>query len=457
MIYDPRGNGKSASFAAQKDAKQMMQAARVASTVAKSFTKARVDEVKGRPLLMSLDAMIGAVQDTVHYLNWQPWIIDANRLIKALDEPIREHYGHEIMSLLSNWAGDNAAGMRPARDAAERKVTHLAKNVSFAGLAFNVMSAAKQITGYSQSVAVVGSKWMMRGVARSMAHPRQAYLDAVEMSDFMRKRATTRMRDLAEVNQSIQDQGAVRKVLDSAGYSMMLAMQTAVDVPTWWGAYEKAIDGGQNEDRAIALADQAVIDAQGSGLQKDLSSIERQQGAVRLLTGFMSFMNTTMNVNYRVLKSDQGVGDKAVDLVLVNAIPVFLAMMLGSLLTPGGEEDKDPKKLVKKYAVEQTSFIFGQMIGFRELAQLAAAAIGEPSGDYGGAVGMRLYGDIIKLAKQVGQGQFDDALRKAVVNAAGDTLRIPSAQINRTVTGAKALYEGKTHNPAALVFGFNVK
>lgn len=457
VIYDPRASGKAASFAAEKDAKAMMQAARVASTVSKSFTKARVDEVKGRPLLLSLDAMIGAVQDTVHYLHWQPWIIDANRMIKALDEPIRTYYGAEVVTQLRHWAGDNAAGMAPVRDAAERLSSKLARNVSYTGLAFNVVSAVKQVTGYSQSVVVVGAKWMGRGVARSIQNPRAAYLEAVEKSDFLKKRATTRMRDLAEVNATVQDQGVVRKALDRYAYTMMLAMQTAVDIPTWWGAYEKAIDGGKDEQTAVAMADQAVIDAQGSGLRKDLAGYEREVGAIRLFTGFMSFMNTTMNVNYRVLKSDQSVGAKAMDLMLVNAVPAMLSVLIASALVPGGEDD--PEKLAKKYLTEQASFILGQMLWLRELGQIIAAFNGEPSGQYGGPVGMRAIADTMKLAKQVGQGELDEAAVKAGVSVAGDIFRLPSAQINRTITGSKAVAEGQTRSApasvAAPVFGFH--
>lgn len=457
VIYDPRASGKAASYAAEKDAKAMMQAARVASTVQKSFTKARVEEVKGRPLLLSLDAMIGGVQDTIHYLHWQPWIIDANRLVRALDAPIREYYGAEVVKQLRDWTGDNAAGMRPARDGAERAVTNLARNVSFAGLAFNVWSAAQQITGLTQSVAVVGGGWMGRGLAHTLAHPIDSYRTALEKSSFMRKRASTRMRDLAEVNATVQDQGAVRTVMDKSGYSMMLAMQTAVDLPTWWAGYEKAIDAGHDEHKAVLMADQAIVDSQGGGLQKDLASIERATGAIRLLTGFMSFMNTTANVNYRVLKSDASIASKAVDLVIVNALPVMLTILLKAALTPGDSGLDDEKKLGRKYFAEQINYLFGQFIGFREIAQLGTAFLGEPGGDYGGSVGLRLAGDILKLAKQVGQGQIDDALRKAVINAAGTVFRLPSAQINRTITGAEALHEGKTSNPAALAFGFQEK
>ena len=36
----------------------------------------------------------------------------------------------------------------------------------------------------------------------------------------------------------------------------------------------------------------------------------------------------------------------------------------------------------------------------------------------------------------------------------GDLAGLPSAQINRTITGAQALADGETDNPAALAFGF---
>ncbi|MNW21442.1 hypothetical protein D3C71_2223730 [compost metagenome] len=52
------------------------------------------------------------------------------------------------------------------------------------------------------------------------------------------------------------------------------------------------------------------------------------------------------------------------------------------------------------------------------------------------------------------QGEADIALVKATINLAGDVFGLPSAQINRTITGAKALSDGDTSNPAALVFGF---
>jgi hypothetical protein len=37
----------------------------------------------------------------------------------------------------------------------------------------------------------------------------------------------------------------------------------------------------------------------------------------------------------------------------------------------------------------------------------------------------------------------------------GVLLALPSAQVNRTIDGIVALQEGKTDNPAALLFGYD--
>jgi len=74
--------------------------------------------------------------------------------------------------------------------------------------------------------------------------------------------------------------------------------------------------------------------------------------------------------------------------------------------------------------------------------------------DYGGPAGLRVMSDTVQFAKQAHQGEFDDAFRKSFFNLMGGIFGLPTAQANRTVTGAQALSEGKTSNPAALVFGF---
>ncbi|MBK9497112.1 MAG: hypothetical protein IPO08_21875 [Xanthomonadales bacterium] len=319
VIYDPRSHGKSMGHADEKQGMDMVRFARGAATVNRSFTKPRVEEVKGRPLLRSFDAKLNAIQDTLHYLHWQEWVMDASRFVKHLDPVIREHYGHEPMVMLKTWVADMAGGMQAPRNAAETWMTSVSRNVSWTTLAFNLASAAGQVSGYTQSMvvlgeggsAVSGSVWMAKGLAHVIASPKQAYKDAIAKSDFLLKRTTTRLQALAEISAQVKGDGKKMQAFKKAGWAPMLAMQTAVDIPTWWAGYEKAMaDPANNGDeaRAVMLADQVVKDSQGSGLQMDLTAVERSTGALRLFTGFMMFMNTTMNLNYRVLRNDTSMG-----------------------------------------------------------------------------------------------------------------------------------------------------
>ena len=147
----------------------------------------------------------------------------------------------------------------------------------------------------------------------------------------------------------------------------------------------------------------------------------------------------------------------AANYLLLYSVPAILGAALKDAMTAGDSGDwDDPEKLLKKLVSEQLSFLFGLMVGVREMAGAAQALTGtaQYSTDYSGPAGLRFVADAVKLAKQANQGEMDDALRKAIVNSAGELLRLPSAQINRTITGIKALNEGKTQNPGAVLTGY---
>ncbi|MDR1367760.1 MAG: hypothetical protein LBJ76_03465 [Candidatus Accumulibacter sp.] len=271
----------------------------------------------------------------------------------------------------------------------------------------------------------------------------------------MKTRGANQIREISELKHELSDRNALRKFVEDHGYDLMIYMQMLVDVPTWWGAYEKAMSNPDNvtvdeageidDSRAVALADQALIDAQGSGALSDLSRWERDTGWMRVFTGFMSFMNTTMNLNRRILKSDAGFVEKTAKLMLVNIVPAVLEVVIMNALTGGGDEEDDEfaNDAVKSVA----SFALGQFVVVRELQYFL-----EKRG-YKGPSGTRPISDLYDLSIQIQQDEADFALFKAMISVIGDVFRLPSAQINRTLTGVKALDEGDTDNPAALAFG----
>ncbi|MGL4272093.1 MAG: hypothetical protein ACRCTO_07340, partial [Pseudomonas paracarnis] len=272
----------------------------------------------------------------------------------------------------------------------------------------------------------------------------------------------TRFRELNELRNQVQDQSAFKEMTGRYAYFLMMRCQQMVDTPTWWGAYEKAIAEGNEETRAVALADQAVIDAQGGGQTKDLSAIERGGPAQKLFTVFYSFMNTALNIGVEKTMSADTPAKKAklaVDYAMLYVVPAVLGFFLKAILTPGDSGDDDPEKLAKKLLANQIDYLMGLMVVVREFGEAAKTVTGanDMGRDYTGPAGLRLIADTVSMAKQAHQGEFDDAFRKAAVNMVGDMFGLPSAQINRTITGTKALAEGKTDNPAAVAFGFQEK
>lgn len=458
--YDPAASQRAEQHADAEAAKRQLQGAYTSATTRRSFTKARSEEVKGRPLLLSLAGVYSGVNEVIHDLAWHEWLIDTHRLLRShtIDTAIRTRYGAQVKKQLSEWAKDIAEGDSAASGQAERALGALRQGVSAAGLGFNVMSALMQPLGLTQSVVRVGPKWVAKGVAKFIASPVGTARQVNEMSEFMANRTRTRFRELNELRNMVQDQSTAKAWVGRHAYWLMLRVQQSVDVPTWWGAYEKAVADGYGDERAIALADQAVIDSQGGGELKDQAAIERGGPAAKLFTVFYSFMNTALNlgvVQGATADTPAKRAKLAADMLLLYTVPALLGSLMKDALTPGDGGDDDLEKLLRKLGAEQISYILGLFVVVREFGDAAKIVTGaEGARDYQGPAGVRVVGDTLKAVKQVGQGEFDDALRKALVNLIGDLTGLPAAQANRTITGVQALNDGKTQNPAALVFGF---
>lgn len=459
--YDPAASQRAEEFAGAEDAKRQMQGAFTSATTRRSFTKARTEEVTGRPLLYTLAGLYSGVNDVIHDLSWHEWLIDANRLLRSrsIDSAIREHYGPEVKAQFKSWVQDIAEGDKGSDAEVDIALSRLRQGVSAAGLGFNVVSAAMQPLGITQSIVRVGPTWVARGIAKYIAGPIDLTRQVNEMSSFMQNRARTRFRELNELRNQVQDQSAFRELTGHYAYLLMMRFQQMVDVPTWWGAYEKGIAEGNTEERARDLADQAVIDAQGGGQTKDLSAIERGGPTQKLFTVFYSFMNTALNIGAAQTMAANTPAKRAklaADYLLLYVVPAALGMALKNAVTPGDSGDDDPEKLAKKLLAAQIDYLMGLMVVVREFSDVAKTLTGanDMGRDYTGPAGLRVITDAGKLAKQASQGEFDDAFRKSAINLIGSMFGLPAAQINRSITGAEALAEGKTDNPAALAFGF---
>ena len=450
--YDLEADGAAEKNEASTEALAQAGAAGLAAATRHTFTKQRADQVKGRPLRLSLTVAYDAVNEIIHDLTHREAVADANRLLNShtLDTLIRQHYGAAAKRQLTEAVKDIAAGNSGAAQALDTISARLRQNVSVAGLGFNVTSAAMQLTGIVPAMTRLGAGYTAKAMMTYFTHPVASTRGANELSEMMANRTRTRFRELNEVANSVNgSDGIIRRY----AYWMMMRMQQIVDTIVWHGAMMKAQDAGMAQEDAVQVADQTVLDTQGGGQAKDLSALERGGATTKLFTVFYSYMNTALNMGAATAMTERNKGKMAAHLLLQWVVPTALTALFKSLLTPGDDDDD----LAKKLAKEQISFMLGMFVGGRELAQMGDIATGGKFYGYNGPSGVRPIADTYKLAQQARQGEFDKGLATATINLLGSGFGLPSAQINRTIKGAEALSKDKTDNPAALLFGYDGK
>lgn len=452
--YDPQASQKAQQFADADAARAQMQSAFTSATTRRSFTKARAERVMGRPILLNFGAVYQGINEVIHDLAWHEWLIDANRLLRdpGIDRAMRRGYGPEKKTQLTRMVEAAARGDTPAQNEFEMAINHLRVGTTVAGLGWNLMTSLTQPLGLTQSMVRVGPGWVAKGLAQWTAAPVETVREIYAKSEFMRLRGKTMNREINEVQNRISGgKGKVKTVLDASFFLLIQKGQMIADIPTWLGAYEKALAEGETEDRAVSRADQAVIDSQGDGQVQNLSGVQRGSPLQKLFTNFYSYFATTYNLSVERTRAatrrptPSSMGRLAVDYLMLYGLPVVLLHALKSVLL--GDDD-EPEEIAKKLANEQLSYMLGTMVGMREIGSAALGAFG-----YSGPAGTRFFSTVGNLVKQVWQGDADDALLKAVNDTGGILLHYPSGQINRSVKGAAALLDGKTVNPLSLLLG----
>ncbi len=449
--YNADMSTRSNELEAVTDLRQQMQGAAGRAATRKSYTEQRSKEVTGRPLRLDLGVISQHINEVTHRLAWQEWLIDARRILNAteIDRAIRDHYGPEILAQMKKQLADIAAGDNGPTDALDKVMNHIRNGTTIAGMGWNIMTSLMQPIGLTQSVERVGATWIAKGLGQYLAgNPFKVTADVHERSEFMANRAKTINREINDVLNRIRADKMSR--VEASYFYLIQKFQQMVDVPTWLGAYEKAIADGNADDRAVALADQAVIDSQGGGQLKDLSAIQRGGPGQKLFTNFYSFFNTTYNravENARAtdFSNPMQVGKLAANYLLLFTLPAVWGWALKEALR-GDDDDEDAKKIAKRLAMEQLNYLLGTMVLVREIG----SAISGFSG-YQGPAGTRFFAELGKLIKQTEQGDVDMALVKAAANTVGIAAHLPSGQIMKSVEGTVAVMDGKAGPQAVLV------
>jgi hypothetical protein len=465
LRYDDRQHARAFSNVAEEAAKRALRGATLRATTRHGHRKERVRGVK-LPVRLDFGVIFEHVQEVVHDLTHYEFLVDSHRLLgdERVQEAVFDHYGDQVFRQLKDTIEDVAAGSVPAAKAWERAVNHLRVGSSISALAWNVVTSALQPLGLTQSMVRVGPKWVAKGIAQWLgdaARMENTVARIHEKSEFMRLRAKTQQREINEVRNQLTPRGVITGDVDNSFFYFIVKMQQVADVPTWLGAYEKAMaelpadapmEVAELEKRAVALADQAVLDAQGGGQVKDLAQIQRGHPLMKLWTNFYNFWNTTFNLTAESIgrtnfRSPLSVGALGVDVALLLVVPGTLGFLMREALR-GEELDEDelPERLVR----ESVSYALGMMVGFREFSGLA-----QGFHNYSGPAGIRFFKDtynvVIQGAQALKEGETDEDFWRSLNSFGGSLFHYPAAQIERFVRGIIAVQEDEAGLGAVVV------
>jgi GNAT superfamily N-acetyltransferase len=464
---DPR-----ASRGLDIDAANLAKSAAYANaTTKRNHTKERAAR-DNKLLRRDFGVIFEHVGQVIHDLSHHEMLIDVGRILAHPDvsRAIYEHYGDETYHQIKATIRDVAFGEVPATQAFEKALNYVRAGATIAGMGWSLSTALLQPIGLTQSIVRVGPKWVALGVGKWIRNA-ATFEGSAEWiqsrSAVMRSRSRTQQQGINDIRNTIGASAgrvggwvdevlrkttfnkATREGIADSYFYLLLKMQQVVDEATWLGAYEKAMaTGTESEQRAIAIADQAVLDSQGGGQAKDLAQVQRGTPALKLWMNFYSFFNTTYNLaveSKRKTRHPAEVGRLAVDYLLLFTIPATLGYMIREGIFGGGDDDEDTGEAIVR---ENLAYTFGLMAGLREFSGLASGYAG-----YDGPAGARGFSAVGRFVKQAEQGEADEAFWKSLWDAGGILLHYPTAQTKRTFEGISALAEGRTSNPLVVLTG----
>jgi hypothetical protein len=456
--YDAQMSTRSESLEAVTDLRMAMKGAFNASGTRDGYTQARAEAVKGRPILLSFDTISRHIHEVSHRLAWQEWLTDATRVVTALDGDIRERLGAEALQEIHQHIRDVAIGDAPVTGTTDILLSRIRTGTSIVGMGYRVSTALLQPSGIFQSWARLGIGAVTNGVKMVLKNPVKTHEWVMENSPMMRNRARTLNREINEIVNQVRA-GKALTTLQASYFYMISKMQIMIDMPTYVGAYEKALfdleydkAGSEDERKAIetkahSFAGQTVIDTQTGGEIKDLAGVQKGSQGQKLFTNFYSYFSALYNLNvenYRTKKLTDPMefADFVATALLLNVMPVIYSVALKNLLK--GECDWDDGEcLLQRYKSEQMSTIFGQMIGVRDLGIAVDVATGGNAYGYSGPPSLKFFSEIYRFGQQTEQGEVDMPMFKAANNALGILLHYPAGQINSTVDGMLAIERGE--------------
>lgn len=418
-------------------------------SVAHGSMKQRAATGLGTPLALSLDVIPRHVSETAHMLAFRRPVLEVGKILrrKEVNGAIQETAGVEIAKALQDWLA-YVAGERPARTGWNKAASWARKNAALYAMGFKLSTMLAQMTGLLAATSEIGLKWTLRGVADTYGrgNPLEAYRTVTALSPMMRHRITSVDRDVFEASSKLMDTGSTRRALDpfvrmksfmeTKGFVPMGVIQMAfADLPTWNGAYAKALtENGGDIEAAARYADAVVERTQVGGAEKDLAAVQRGSELGKLMTMFYSYFSALYNLSARRVtmlhrRRDAASVYRLGTLMLLTwfAEPVLMGTLLGKAPDDEGDDWEDWLSWGAKEAFFNP---FNMVVGVRDAASMVDSYVSGHGGRYRLSSALDVFDSAMKFGIQAGKILEGDGDEKELVLAGGKAVGQATGFVN---------------------------
>ena len=388
IMYDPKTSGKSSNHE-MEDIAQSFMSSNATFGYGMSATKSRLDKVKDKQLLLSLDVIPRAITESINHITMREAVTDVNTLInrKEFADYITNKLGASEYQYLRQWVRDQWTTEVSRLTEFDNLMQTIKRNISSAVMSGKVSVAIQNVANIPVAMEQLGAARVMRALYRAgvgvYGRGSGRYNETREFvlgkSVMLRERVQTLDKDMRRGLEiggkgftidgksiggyTMEQLGEARDAINSWGYSLLSETDLMLSVPIWKDVYDveysklvqkEGISLEWADQRAIELADKAIIDIFGSGDIKDQAGIQRNKGTIaNFATTFYTYAGTLWNMQLDGFYAFKDRGDfkKFARVIFYDLFMQAVIIVIYNNLF-GSDDDDDPTKVAKSLTKE---------------------------------------------------------------------------------------------------------
>jgi len=308
------------------------------------FLKERAAAYRKRPLAMDINQIGAHIDQAIRFAHVQPAVNDVLKILgnEKFAGAMNRYDPEVIRSLMIPFLHRAlrqslyTKGMDPAIDHFWKLVR---RNTGVAIMFANPVNALQQLTGISASLRYVPARHLRNGLATYMSQRSAAVDEIVRASKFMTDRMDNQMLGLTQdLRELLLDTSKTAKLQEWVGrkaYFFQSAAQNQVDIVTWLGARQQALEQGMDADAAVVEADSIVRLAQGSFNPEDVAGYDVGTPFYRSWTQFTSYFNGVLN---SIMHAE---GQRLRTTIVMFTIPMIISQAIAMTLWGQWDDEDD--------------------------------------------------------------------------------------------------------------------